>query len=122
MVEARRQIGDEAEEAAVRFLEGKGYRIRNRNFHCREGEVDIVAETADTVCFVEVRSRSADLWGDPSGTVSFAKQRKVVRAALRYLFGRNVGEKMIRFDVISVVGRGPDAMLEHIPDAFDAGM
>ncbi len=118
----RKGYGDEGEEVAVRFLEGQGYRVRARNYACRHGELDVVAERGDTVCFVEVRMRSTAVWGDPSHTVSFAKQRRVVKAALHYLQTQRLREKMIRFDVISVVGRGEGATVEHLPGAFDAGM
>jgi putative endonuclease len=118
----RKAYGNEGEEAAVRFLEARGYRVRARNFSCRYGELDVVAEHGDTVCFVEVRMRSTAVWGDPSHTVSFAKQRKVVKAALHYLLTQRLRDRMIRFDVISVVGRGERATVEHLPGAFDAGM
>ncbi|MCP3099552.1 YraN family protein [Myxococcus sp. K15C18031901] len=118
----RRAYGAEAEEAAVRFLEAQGWRVRARNWPCRHGELDVVAEREDIVCFVEVRMRSSAVWGDPAHTVSFAKQRRVVKAALHYLFAHEVRGRMIRFDVISVVGRGASATVEHIPGAFDAGM
>ncbi|MCP3142003.1 YraN family protein [Pyxidicoccus xibeiensis] len=118
----RREYGDAAEAAAVALLEADGWRVLARNWTCRYGELDIVAERGDTVCFVEVRMRSTAVWGDPSHTVSFAKQRRVVKAALHYLFANELGERMMRFDVISVVGRGERATVEHIPGAFDAGM
>lgn len=118
----RRGYGDEGEEAAARFLESQGYRILSRNFRCRYGEIDLVAEKDQLLCFVEVRTRSSAVWGDPSNSVSWAKQRRVVKAALHYLFAYRVREKMIRFDVVSVIGRGKDAVLEHLPNAFDAGM
>lgn len=118
----RRAFGRDAEEAAAKFLEGQGYRIRARNFYCRYGELDIVAEQPDLVCFVEVRMKSRADWGDPAQTVSFRKQRKVVKAALHYLFAHDLRERMIRFDVITVVGRGEKAQVEHIPNAFDAMM
>jgi putative endonuclease len=118
----RKGYGDEGEEAAVRFLESRGYRVRARNYACRHGELDVVAEHEDIVCFVEVRMRSTAVWGDPSHTVSFAKQRKVVKAALHYLLTQRLRDRMIRFDVISVVGRGERATVEHLPGAFDAGM
>ena len=118
----RRGFGDEAESAAVRHLESQGYRVLDRNYLCRQGELDIVAEQGELLCFVEVRMRSTAAWGDPSHTVSGAKQRRVVKAALRYLFERRVHDRAIRFDVISVLGRGPKAKVEHIPNAFDAGM
>jgi putative endonuclease len=120
--ESRRERGDEAEEAAAQLLERQGYRIRHRNFRCPWGELDIVAEKGEVVCFVEVRMRTTAAWGDPAHTVSFAKQRRVVKAALHYLLRAGLRERMIRFDVISVVGEGKGATLEHLPDAFDAGM
>lgn len=118
----RRQAGDQAEEAAVGLLEGRGYRILDRNYLCREGELDIVAEQGPVVCFIEVRMRSTATWGDPALTVSHAKQRRIVKAALRYLFAHDLRDRMIRFDVVSVLGRADQAVLEHIPNAFDAGM
>ncbi|ADO71854.1 YraN family protein [Stigmatella aurantiaca] len=118
----RRGYGNEAEAMAARFLEQRGYRIRARNFRCRYGELDVVAEHGETVCFVEVRMRSSAVWGDPSHTVSVAKQRRVVKAALHYLFAHELRDRMMRFDVISVVGHGEQAHVEHLPDAFDAGM
>jgi putative endonuclease len=116
----RKQLGDAGEQAAVELLEKSGYRVLARNFRCPYGEVDVVAERGDILAFVEVRTRSTAAWGDPSHTVSWAKQRKVTRAALQYLFthGAQARERMVRFDVVSVVG----ASVEHIPDAFDAGM
>lgn len=89
---------------------------------CRVGELDIVAEKEGLICIVEVRMRSSSVWGDPAATVTFAKQRKVVKAAMYYLQGeRLLNRVMVRFDVISVIGRGPTASVEHLPGAFDAG-
>ncbi|WP_241758152.1 YraN family protein [Myxococcus landrumensis] len=118
----RRAVGDEAEALAVRYLEAQGWRVRARNWPCRYGELDVVVEREELVCFVEVRMRSSAVWGDPAHTVSFAKQRRVVKAALHYLFAHELHGRMIRFDVVSVVGRGERATVEHIPGAFDAGM
>jgi putative endonuclease len=118
----RRDDGVAGEEAAVALLQAQGYRIRARNFACRYGELDVVAERGEVLAFVEVRMRSSAVWGDPAHTVSFAKQRRVVKAALHYLFRFGLQERMVRFDVVSVVGRGEGARVEHIPAAFDAGM
>lgn len=118
----QRKRGDEAEDAVVALLTAGGYSIRHRNFHCRYGEVDVVAEKGELLCFVEVRMRSSNLFGDPAMTVSRAKQGKIVQTAFLYLSQFGVRDRMIRFDVVSVLGRGPKAHLEHIPSAFDAGM
>jgi putative endonuclease len=122
-VDGTKTLGGEAEEACAVYLAERGYEILARNFRCRYGELDIVARRDEMLCFVEVRMRSSAAWGDPSQTVSYAKQRRVVKAALHYLqAARSQGRCMVRFDVISVVGRGRKRELCHIINAFDAGM
>lgn len=122
MEDTRRQFGDRGEGLAVALLEREGYVILERNVACRLGEVDIIAVKDDVHCFVEVRARATDIWGLPSESVMFAKQRKVVKAAIHWLQRQRLLDRVpVRFDVVSVVGRGPGARVEHIPGAFDAG-
>jgi putative endonuclease len=118
----RRSNGVAGEDAAAALLVQQGYVIRARNFSCRYGELDIIAEKGEVLAFVEVRMRSSAVWGDPAHTVSGAKQRRVVKAALHYLFRYELQGRMVRFDVVSVVGKGTRATVEHLPAAFDAGM
>ncbi len=121
-VEKRKSYGNEGEQLAVEHLERAGYVIRDRNVLCRRGELDVVAEKGELLAFVEVRMRSTAVWGDPSMTVTFAKQRKVVLAAYEYCQRHRLFSRVIRFDVASVVGRGRSGHVEHIVDAFEAGM
>lgn len=116
----RRSSGDEAEQQVVEQLERDGWVIRDRNITYRQGELDVVAEKGEVLAFVEVRMRASNVWGDPAATVSRAKQRKVVLAAMQYVQQRRLHARAIRFDVASVVGRGPDARVELIPHAFEA--
>ena len=118
----RRAAGDEAEQLTVEHLEREGYAIRDRNVLCRRGELDVVAEKGNVLAFVEVRMKSTAFWGDPSQTVTFAKQRKVVLAAHEYCQRNRLFARVIRFDVASVVGKGREGHVEHIVDAFDAGL
>jgi len=118
----KRALGDTAEQAAVDHLVAQGYQIEARNFSCKYGELDIVARRDHVLCFVEVRMRSTALWGDPSGTITFSKQRRVVKTALHYLVAHRIRDLALRFDVIAVVGRGDGAIVEHLENAFDAGM
>jgi putative endonuclease len=118
----RRARGDLAEDAALAYFEENGYRVVERNYRCRHGELDLVVERGPLMCFVEVRMRSRGLWGDPASTITFSKQRKVVRSAQHFLMTRRIRDRALRFDVISVLGTGAEATLEHIPNAFDAGM
>jgi putative endonuclease len=117
----RRDFGAQAEQLAVNHLKACGYRIRDRNVPCKVGELDIVAEKDGVLAVVEVRMTSSDAWGGPSETVMRQKQRRVVKATLYYLQQERLRDACIRFDVISVLGRGPKATLEHIENAFDAG-
>ena len=121
-VTERRAVGDAAEQLAVEYLEREGYLIRDRNVLCRRGELDVVAEKGDVLAFVEVRMRATDVWGDPSMTVTGAKQHKVVLAAHEYCQRHRLFARVIRFDVASVVGRGREGHVEYIPDAFEAGV
>jgi putative endonuclease len=108
-----RRLGDAAETRAAEYLARLGYRILERNFTCRMGEIDIVAQLADTVVFVEVRSRASASFGSAQETIGWAKRRKLVRAAQLYVQARGLDCPM-RFDVIADTPAG----LEHIEDAF----
>jgi putative endonuclease len=114
-----RAFGGEAESLAIEHLEREGYRIRDRNVSYRRGELDIVAELHGLLVIVEVRAKATDAMGDPSETVMFQKQRRIALATLKYLQQERL-EADVRFDVISVVGRGRGATLEHIENAFEA--
>jgi putative endonuclease len=116
----RHTYGIEAENLAVEHLQRAGYRIRARNVPCKVGELDVVAEKGDLLVVVEVRMKSNDALGDPSETVMSRKQHRIALATLYYTMQERL-DVAVRFDVISVVGRGKDAVIEHIEDAFEAG-
>lgn len=116
-----RALGGQNEQLVAQHLLRSGYTLLDANAACRLGEVDLIAERDGILCFVEVRSRSTSVWGDPSQTVTVAKQRKIVKAAMQWLQRHRAFERMIRFDVASVVGRGDAAVVEYLPNAFDAG-
>lgn len=115
---ARKARGKEGEELAAAYLVARGFRIVARNHQARVGEVDLIAERGELLCFVEVRSRAAGALAAPEATVTRAKQRKVVLAAMDYVQRHAPGGKAVRFDVIAIQG---EALL-HLENAFDAGM
>lgn len=118
---SKRAVGDEAEELVVEHYERDGWTVRDRNVLSRRGEVDIVAEKGLQLAFVEVRMRATDTWGGPAITVGRGKQRRVVLAALQYVQRQRLMERIIQFDVASVLGRGRAGQVEIISDAFEAG-
>jgi putative endonuclease len=118
----RRRTGDAAEARAADWLIEKGWEVLARNVLYRDGELDLVAKKGGLYAFIEVRMRSHAAFGDPSATVTFAKQRRVVRAAMRWLLRERLLDRVdVRFDVIAVTGQGRNVQLEHIENAFDAG-
>ena len=122
MIPQKKHTGDVAEQMVVEHLERDGFRIRDRNISNTFGELDIVAEKGELLCFVEVKARRTAVFGDPSMSVSSAKQGRVVRCAMLYVQQRKLADqRAIRFDVASVVGAGATLSMEYIPDAFDAG-
>jgi putative endonuclease len=109
-----RCTGAEAEERAVGFLKGLGYRVIDRNFHSRSGEIDIIASDGETLVFVEVRSRNTASFGSAGETVDFKRREKIRRTALAYAQIKAFDGPM-RFDVIAI----DSGHIDHIPSAFD---
>jgi len=114
-----RSKGDLAEELVVGYLEGQGYKILDRNFSCRLGEIDIVAMHREELVFVEVRAKYSVNTVDPAYSVSRTKQQKIIRAALTYMGSRLNTPCPMRFDVAVVNMRG-SRTVELIPNAFGA--
>jgi putative endonuclease len=116
----RIEKGRRGEDIAVEHLTAAGYRIIERNFHCKLGEIDVIAEHDGEIVFVEVRSRQSDSTFDPAYSVNRRKRRKVVRAAQVYLSRRYRQMPAARFDVV-LVDTARESAVEIIRDAFGEG-
>jgi putative endonuclease len=117
----RRQLGDFGERVAAAHLEAKGYRIRERNFRTREGEIDIIAERGDTLVFVEVRTRRGGTLGSPTESVTASKAAHILAAARAYVQATDDSTTDQRIDVIalSLASDGRVLSLEHIESAVE---
>jgi putative endonuclease len=113
------EFGKAGEEAAVRYLRLRGYRIMARNLRIGRDELDIVAKRWGVWVFAEVKTRSDTRYGQPGEAVNTTKQRNVCRAAAAYLQRRRVTAPKIRFDVFEVVLSRGKLRLRHIPGAFE---
>ncbi len=119
MNSGRRDLGAFGERVAAAHLEAKGYRIRARNFRCREGEIDIVAEDGDCLVFVEVRTRRGDAFGTPAESVTAAKERRLLTVARAYLQEHPDVPANQRIDVVGVeLSRGRLQAVQHIEGAI----
>ncbi len=76
--ENKRKTGTFYEEMAARYLESKGYKILDRNYHCRAAELDLIALDGECLCFVEVKYRKNAAYEAPRGVVTNAKMKKTV--------------------------------------------
>ena len=115
-----RELGKQGEEAAANLLLSKGYKVLERNYTTKLGEIDLVAEDKDgTRVFVEVKTAYTDAAGDPASWVNAKKQHKMGRVATAYLALKNLGDIPCRFDVIGVTMKaGRDPEIVHYENAF----
>lgn len=114
-------LGAFGEDMACNYLESVGYRIIERNFSCKAGEVDIIAMDGDTLAFVEVKCRTGIGFGNPSEAVSYYKQNRIIKTALFFMTKHKIFDYMSRFDVIEVLTEGTkeDTSINLIKNAFE---
>jgi putative endonuclease len=116
-VKAAPQRGRWAEDAACRHLQSLGFRLEARNVRLAGGEVDLVLREGETLVFVEVKARGAR--GTAAAAVSADKRRRLSRAAAVWAARRGLPPGGLRFDVVTVEGRGSDCQLQHVRGAFE---
>lgn len=125
-------IGHLGEDAALKYIQKKGYTIVDRNYRASHYEIDFIAENQHYLVFVEVKARSCTdpehmAFGRPSEAVTYGKQKRTVAAAGEYLRTHPAKGKQIRLDVIEVYfnvpppGTPPSVLkIHHIENAFGA--
>jgi putative endonuclease len=125
----QQQVGDGGEDFVGNYLRQQGWQILNQQWHCRWGELDLVARQGSVLAFVEVKTRRAGNW-DETGLLAVheGKQNKIIRAALAYLSQRQPflpADLEYRFDValvrhsISPKGDPIWQLDQYIPAAFE---
>ncbi len=112
-------IGDVAENRALSWLQRKGLTLVDRNYRCRQGEIDLIMREGEFLVFVEVRKRTVATHGAASETVTRRKQRRLLLAARHYIANHNISaDQCMRFDVVGINSdEGMDA-IDWIPNAF----
>lgn len=112
-------LGKSGEELASEFLIGRGYIVRDVNWHSGKYELDIVAYKEEMLVIVEVKTRGSSDFAYPEEAVTDKKIRNIVRATEAYILMHDLSVD-VRFDIISIVGKEPPFEIEHIEDAFFA--
>ena len=114
----RKLLGQEGEDRAAKFLIEQGYRILERNYRTKSGEIDLIALHKDEVVFVEVKTRTSDAFGAPELAVNPRKQRSMIKAALGYIKYKKLHQVPCRFDVVTV-SAAAGQKVELIRNAFE---
>ena len=116
---ARKRLGNVGEGIAARELSRRGYIVRERNWRCPEGELDLVAEQGSVLVFVEVRTRRGDRFGTPEDSITPAKRAHLIAAAQAYLQAHALQDCDWRIDVVAVemTARGELVRVDVIENA-----
>ena len=119
MLNQRQIFGEKGESIAVRYLKKKGYKILEKNYRTKLGEIDIIAKDKDTLVFVEVKSRRSWQFGNPKAAVTPAKQRTISKVALYYLKTKDRSNAKARFDVVTITATRDKSQIEIVKNAFE---
>ncbi|MAZ90246.1 MAG: YraN family protein [Cellvibrionaceae bacterium] len=112
-------VGKKHEAIAEQFLIRQGLTLKERNYHSRRGEIDLIMTDGEILVFVEVRYRKHSAYGSASESVDRRKQQKLIKAAQHYLLKQyRHNEPPCRFDVIAIAGNNSKKPLEWLPNAF----
>lgn len=113
-IKVKKELGKLGEQLATEYLEKNQYKIIDRNFCCRQGEIDIIAKDKTEIVFIEVKTRTNNNFGSPSEAVNTIKKYHMYNSAKYFLYKHNLFEECIRFDVIEVLVSKGKFNINHI--------
>ena len=114
----RHETGRIGEDISAKYLQQIGYQIIERNFECKQGEIDIIAIDKEELVFVEVKTRTGEVYGKPKEAVDKTKKKHIYKSAEYYIYLKHLENKLIRIDVIEVYKRKEKYLLNHIKQAI----
>ncbi|MDK9559476.1 YraN family protein [Marinobacter sp. M216] len=121
-MEGTKALGNHFEGVAARYLMSRGVTISERNVYNRGGEIDLIGRDGDTLVFFEVRYRGAGSLTDPASSVTFPKQKRLLKAASFYLHKHGLWDTLSRIDVIAISpGTVKKYRVQWIKNAIQAG-
>lgn len=112
-------LGELGERLACEYLAENGWKIVCKNYRCRFGEIDIIAENGEYIIFAEVKARKSNSLALPREFVTKQKQAKIIKTALVFMADNNF-DLQPRFDVIEIFDYNRSNRLKHIENAFDS--
>lgn len=116
-MEQKHILGKKGEAIAKDYLLEKNYLILEKNWRYLKAEIDLITQKDGFIVFVEVKTRSANNYGDPESFVSDKQQKMIINAANEYIIKNNI-EREARFDIISIIINNKKKDIKHIEGAF----
>jgi putative endonuclease len=117
LVDSKKNKGQLGEERVVSWLKKNGYQVLDRNFLCRLGEIDIIAQKNDVVSFIEVKTRHR-VYFNLSEVINKSKQKKIISAAKKYISRYGSAKYIYQFDVALVEKSMNGFEIDYLPNAF----
>ncbi|WP_430816735.1 YraN family protein [Carboxylicivirga sp. RSCT41] len=115
------ELGRTGEAIAADYLEKKGFEILERNWVNKRKELDLIAMHNDYLVIIEVKTRTTDGWEHPKEAITKTKINAIVDATEAYIYQTNTLNE-VRFDVVTLIPKGDDWIIEHIEEAFHPGL
>ena len=110
----RHFFGKIGEDLAVEYLRSKGYEILERNFLCKQGEIDIIALDKNYLVFIEIIARTSNKYGLPAEAVTVKKIKHILNTATYYLYIKKLKNLNTRVDVLEVYSKNNKYYINHL--------
>ena len=113
-IHKKKDVGKLGEDIATKYLENKGFRIMERNFYCKQGEIDIIAKQGKEIVFIEVKTRLNNNFGTPAEAINNLKKMHILKSAQYFLYKTKLFDRDVRFDAIEVLLQNGKFIVNHI--------
>lgn len=118
-MDQRKILGEKGELIAEKLLREEGYQILKKNYRNRYGEIDIIAQDKEYLCFVEVRMRTSEDCGTPEESITMSKQNQIIKVAKGFICEQQNDDFYMRFDVVTIEDVDNINSIQLIRNAFE---
>ena len=99
---AHLKLGERGERQASRYLKKRGYKIVEKDFKCKFGQIDLIAKDHEALCFIEVKCRSTESFGQPQDAITYTKQNRIKKISEYYMLKKKLANVQVRYDVVAI--------------------
>lgn len=114
----RHVVGRNGECIAEKYLIKNGYKIIEKNFRCKQGEIDIIAKDKNEIVFIEVKTRTNKKYGNPIDAVTYIKRKHLLKSIEYYIYLKKLENSFIRIDIIEIYKKQNKFYIKHTKNAI----